>query len=159
MRLARATARAWTLALSDRERDFLVAVLQAYPAVPPEYQPLSRQSADRLSPEDQQLLSEALAEHRSENQSRLRRWLRAGARFRPVDQEWQFNLSRADFDWMLQVLNDVRVGNWLQLGAPEDVHDPSCLLEKDPAALFLMEAAGMFQMEFLLLRQSPTAPS
>jgi hypothetical protein len=159
MRLARATARAWTFALAERERDFLVAVLRAYPAVPPAYQSLSRESADRLSPDDQQLLNDALAEHRTENRAKVNRWLKGGARFRPVDQEWHFSLSHADYNWMLQTLNDVRVGNWLRLGAPEDVHDPAALVEQDPAAFFLMEAAGMFQMGFLHFGHLPPDPT
>jgi hypothetical protein len=143
------TARAWVFAVNERERDFLVAVLQAYPAVPPDYQPLSRESADRLSPEDEALLHEALREHRAGLRSRIRRWLGRGARFRPVGEEWQFKLVKADLNWMLQALNDVRVGYWIQLGSPEDIHDPFELLQKDPAALFHMEAAGLFEMQFL----------
>lgn len=149
MRQVKATARSWVFALNERERDFLMAVLQAYPAVPPDYQRLSRESVDRLNAEDEQLLHQALNEQRMAHKAKVRRWLKGGARFQPVDDEWHFRLARTDFDWMLQVLNDVRVGHWLQLGSPEDVHSPFDLLQKDPAAFFHMEAAGMFQMELL----------
>ncbi len=158
MRRVGANKRAWVFALSERERDFLVAVLQAYPAVPHDHQPLSRHSTDRLSPDDEVLLREALLEHRAGGKARLRRWLKAGKRFRPVGDEWHFSLARADLEWMLQVLNDVRVGNWLQLGSPEEVHDPIALLRRDPAAFFRMEAAGLFEMQLLEAIQDPEIP-
>lgn len=149
MRQVAANARSWVFALTDKERDFLVAVLRAYPSIPQDYPLLSRESADRLSAEDQALLGEALLEHRGGSKAKVGRWLRGGARFRRVDGAWQFSLARGDFDWMMQVLNDVRVGNWIELGSPDDVHDPVELLRKDPAAFFYMEAAGMFQMQLL----------
>jgi len=149
MRQVSSNARSWVFALTERERDFLVAVLQAYPSVPHDHQSLSRESADRLSADDHALLSEALLEHRAGSKSKVRRWLKGGARFRQSEDQWQFSLARGDFDWMLQILNDVRVGNWIELGSPDDVHDPIELLQKDPAAFFYMEAAGMFQMQFM----------
>lgn len=159
MRRIRSNARSWVFTVTEKERDFLVAVLQAYPAVPHDYQLLSRESAERLSPEDQELLGEALLEHRGVSRTKVRRWLKGGARFRQVDGAWQFSLAKRDFNWMMQILNDVRVGNWIELGSPEEIHEPLDLLQKDPAAFFHMEAAGMFQMQFLeALRQPDSVP-
>jgi len=151
MRLVKTTPTSRIFALDERERAFFLAVLQAYPAVPDARQPLSRESADHLQPEDEHLLHQALAEHRQGNVSKVRRWLNGGARLKQAAGEWHFSLSRKDFNWLLQVLNDVRVGHWIQLGAPDDVRDPDELLRKDPTAFFHMEAAGMFQMELLRL--------
>lgn len=156
MRQVAVNTRSWVFALSERERDFLVSVLQAYPALPRDYQPLSRESADRLGDEDRALLEESLLEHRAGCRSKVRRWLKGGARFRQQQGEWHFALSKTDFNWMMQVLNDVRVGHWLQLGSPDDIHNPIELLHRDPSAFFHMEAAGMFQMEFLAaVQQTP----
>lgn len=154
MRQVSATSKSRAFVLTERERDYFVAVLNAYPVVPQDYQPLSCESADRLSPEDEELLRESLLEHRGGSKARVRSWLRGGARFRQVEDGWQFRLTHLDFNWMMQVLNDVRVGNWLQLGSPDDVHDPIELLNRDPSAFFHMEAAGMFQMQFLEATQS-----
>jgi len=158
MRRVKTTTKSWAFAVSERERDFLIAVLRAYPAIPDDYQTLSRESADRLSPEDTELLHESLNEQRRAHKAKVRRWLKAGARFQPVDDEWHFRLARTDLDWILQVLNDVRVGHWLQLGSPDDIHNPIELLQKDPAAFFHMEAAGMFQMELLGAIQDGAEP-
>jgi len=149
MKLVKSTAKFWTFTLNERERDFLIAVLRSYPAIPDHHQTLSRESRDWIKPEDEQLLHEALLEQRTSHKAKLGRWLKGRARFKQVEDRWHFSLAKADFDWMLQVLNDVRVGNWIQLGSPDDVHNPIEMLQKDPAAFFHMEAAGMFQMEFL----------
>lgn len=158
MRRVAANSRSWVFALNERERDFLVAVLHAYPAVPHNYQPLTRESAGCLSPEDEVLLHDALLEHRTGSKAKVRRWLKGGTRFRQIGDEWHFSLARTDLQWMLQVLNDVRVGNWLQLGSPEEVHDPIALLQKDPAAFFRMEAAGLFEVQLLEAVQGPDIP-
>jgi hypothetical protein len=126
-----------------------LAVLEAYPVMPAGYQSLTRNSGDRLSDEDEALLQQALVEHRADNRQRIHRWLKGGRRFQSAGGDWQFNLVKTDFNWMLQVLNDVRVGSWLQLGSPNEVHNPVELLHKDPVALFHMEAAGLFEMYFL----------
>jgi len=149
MKQIKSTSKSWTFALNERERDFLMAVLRAYPAVPQDHQALSRESSSQLDPEDEQLLHEALLEQRTRHKAKVGRWLKSRARFKQVEDRWHFSLAKTDFDWMLQVLNDVRVGNWIQLGSPDDVHNPIEMLQKDPAAFFHMEAAGMFQMEFL----------
>ena len=151
MRLVSTTPTASVFSLNDQERVFFLAVLQSYPAVPDARQPLSRESSDHLDPGDECLLHEALSEHRQGNSAKIRRWLNGGSRLKPAEGEWHFRLARKDFNWLLQVLNDVRVGHWVQLGSPDDVHDPLALLRKDPTAFFHMEAAGMFQMELLRL--------
>ena len=148
MRCVRRSAESRTFALGSRERDFLLAVLRAYPVVPESHQPLSRHSAVGLDAEDEHLLAEALAEQRSGNRSRVERWLSEG-RLKQAGNEWEFDLKADEFDWMLQVLNDVRVGYWIRLGCPDDVAQPMELLKRDPSSFFFMEAAGLFQMELL----------
>lgn len=149
MRLIRTTAKTWRFALVERERDFLVAVLKAYPVAPRDLQSLSRYSMEHLSEEDEALLADALAEQRSGNRDLVQRWLKSPTRFKMKGEKWEFSLAKTDFNWMLQVLNDVRVGSWVLLESPEDVQDPFELMQKHPAAFFQMEAAGLFEMQFL----------
>ena len=155
MRRVEVKARSWIFSVNQRERDYLVAVLEAYPVVPLNHHVLSRESSDRLSAEDRELLREALLEHRTVGKTKVRRWLKGGARFHPENDEWRFTLTKTDLNWMMQVLNDVRMGSWLRLGSPDDIHSPFELLQRDPAAFFHMEAAGMFQMQFLEAARGP----
>lgn len=148
MRKVRSSDKSWTFALAPREQEFLLAVLRAYPVTPKSHHQLSRDSAEDIDPEDQRLLEEAIAEQRAGNKFRVQRWL-AGNRLRKVEDEWEFDLATNELDWLLQVFNDVRVGYWVQLGEPGDLSNPIDLLQKNPAAFFFMEAAGMFQMQLL----------
>lgn len=145
------SAEAWTFGVDEREREFLETVLESFPCVPSDYQPLSREGGDAVAAEDTAMLQEAMMEHQAEGKARVHRWLGDGERFQREreGEGWTFQLAKSDFDWMMQVLNDVRVGNWLRLGAPEDIHNPVEVLRKDPAAFFRMEAAGLFQVQFL----------
>jgi len=149
MRQVAATTRSWQFALTEQERDFLVAVLESYPVVPLGHQRLNRGFDAGFSPEDEELLQEALREQRATHHELVRRWLAAPRRFHRAKGTLRFRLLKADLNWMLQVLNDVRVGSWLRLGSPGEGHNPFELLHKDPVALFRMEAAGLFEMQFL----------
>jgi predicted house-cleaning NTP pyrophosphatase (Maf/HAM1 superfamily) len=57
-------------------------------------------------------------------------------------------LSPAEIEWLLQVLNDVRVGGWLALGEPEELEPPE-INETNAPYLLAMEAAGYFQAQLL----------
>jgi hypothetical protein len=52
--------------------------------------------------------------------------------------------------WLLEVLNEVRVGSWLNLGKPDNLD--RVLLAQDEAnarSLWSMELSGYFQMALL----------
>jgi hypothetical protein len=54
-------------------------------------------------------------------------------------------------------LNDVRVGSWLQLGAPEEMPGPDDVPKYNPAQLRAwlgMELSGKFQVELLFALES-----
>jgi hypothetical protein len=60
---------------------------------------------------------------------------------------WRLVLSPADVEWLLQILNDIRVGSWLMLGSPEE--ELEVLSEKNAPHLLAMHMSGHFQMELL----------
>ena len=157
MKLFRATQPALIIQFSADERRMFADVLLEYPAVPEAHQQLSR---SRLSPNDdehQQLLDEALAAQRAELREKVQLWLKTPKRFRRVKGGFNFTLLRTDTAWMLQVLNDVRVGSWLRLGAPDPLPEIDELFGQ-PRERFqhwvLMEVAGRFQMQLLHILQS-----
>jgi hypothetical protein len=145
VRRVRTTGKQLRFRLGPREKDLLLTVLRLYPCVPPVYQPLSKAAAVEES--SQQLLDEALAEQRAENRRQLNRLLADPKRLAETQTGWQLSLSPADAEWLLQVLNDVRVGSWAILGSPEDGAG-----RLDAATLphvWAMNLAGAFQMELL----------
>jgi len=149
MRLLRKAKDRFVFHLGPRDRPMLRAVLNRYPVVPSAHQPLSRYAPSRDGEINQSLLDEALAEQRQQNERQLHALLRNSRRFRKTGAGWQMTLSIADIEWLLQVLNDVRVGSWIILGSPEqDLWDFVPNDETMPHAL-AMEMAGYFQQRLL----------
>jgi hypothetical protein len=136
--------------LSTRERDVMIQILQSYPVVLPAHQPVSKELNDPQVTEYQRLLDEALVEQRTTNKLHLQTWLATPERFKKTKAGYRFTLERADFEWLLQVLNDIRVGHWLLLGSPRDTG----IIPPDVAPSLMprwmaMHLSGYFQMIIL----------
>jgi hypothetical protein len=83
--------------------------------------------------------------------------LKTEGRFQESDRGFTFTLSATEMDWMLQVLNDVRVGSWVQLGEPDGKAPPPAeLTEQTMQLAWAIEMAGLFEHE--LLQALQTAP-
>ena len=134
--------------LAPREKDLLLQVLHLYPRIPQGYQPLSRAAAAREEP-SQHLLDEALTETRLENKKLLDSILSNPQKLSEREGAWRLALSPGDLEWILQVLNDIRVGSWIELGSPES--PLKALNAKTAPQFWAMEMAGTFQMRFLEL--------
>ena|ERR1041385_3300780 len=156
MKLLRANPDQFVFQIGQRERGMLAEVLRMYPLVPPAHYHLAP-SGQPAEGDTQRLLDEALAEQRRENREKVQAMLDAPGRFRETSRGLELNISPAQIEWLLQVLNDVRVGCWLQLGEPDDVELPP--LER-PAALYwvAMEFCGLWESLLLAalgVEQSP----
>ena len=129
--------------LAAQEKKLLFQILRLYPVIPAQYQRLSK-TEDQS--ENEELLEEALAEQRAENRQQLMTWLKAKSRFRKNKKGWRFSIPAARMEWLLQMLNDVRVGSWVALGSPEGLEKMFTVLTKQNAPHFwAMELAGHFQ--------------
>jgi len=171
VRVVRKHRKKFTFLLEKEEKPLLLSLLHRYPLVPAAHQPLSKTTVSAESADDQRLLDEALAEQRQENRRLVLKLLkqprrrRRGAlrspsspRRRPRKQTrslrrvaagWHLTLSAADIEWLLQVLNDVRVGSWISLGAPEMELMDFELNEQSTMHACTMELAGYFQAQLL----------
>ena len=155
MKLRQSDADRYLFELSDREYLFLARVLRLYPLVPPAHHQLT---SGPVGPENerQNLLDEALAEERERNRHQVAAMLDDPRRFRTVDRLVEWTLAVTEFDWVLQVLNDVRVGAWIALGEP----DPPDAPDVNPANalhVFAMIVAGQFQGELLKAVEPPAS--
>ena len=102
------------------EREMFARILEMYPI---------QQGAMRaISDEDgaQELLEQALREQRRKLREEAERLLRSNGAL-VIDAEfnefWDLTLGAAEVEWLLQMLNDVRVGLWTQIGCPNPSHD------------------------------------
>ena len=118
MRFFQASPDAFSFEFNQREKDWLFQVLERYPLIPAGHHRLSRQPA-ALGNEHQAWLEESLAAHREEARRKLRQFMTNPGNFPADGDGFRWTASRADLEWMLQVLNDVRVGSWLALGSPD----------------------------------------
>jgi hypothetical protein len=68
-------------------------------------------------------------------------------RLTPDEENWVLKLSEGDMEWLLQILNDIRVGSWILLGSPES---PAEALTVATAPHFwALEMADYFQSRLL----------
>ena len=147
MKLIRAGNESWLFELGHHEKKLLLQVLGLYPRIPTAARRLTRRGGLPDQEASQKLLEEALNDHRAENQRQLERMLKQPRRLVPTTAGWHLSLSSGELEWLLQVLNDVRVGSWISLGAPEERIPP--LTENNAPDLWAMEVAGLFQMRLL----------
>jgi hypothetical protein len=68
-------------------------------------------------------------------------------RFKPAETGARLSLSPAEVEWVLQVLNDVRVGSWIILGSPDEKRTE--LNERTAPHFAAMETAGYFEAQLL----------
>lgn len=145
--------------LGERERDLFLQLLSFYPCTPPAHQTLSKHSAIPDAEAAQHLLDEALAEQRQENQRLLQKLMLDFDRFQPQPTGLKLVLSEADVEWLLQVINDVRVGSWIKIGSPEDADYIEQALEhmtgENRPSIWALEMSGYFQMQFLKALTGP----
>jgi hypothetical protein len=135
--------------LGKREKHLLVEVLKLYPRIPSGHQSLSKSHKTRDREANQRLLDEALAEQRAECKKHLRAFLEDSRRFEEDQTGCRLSLCNSEPEWLLQVLNDIRVGSWLSLGSPEPPIEIKTLNERTAPDFWAMEMAGHFQMQLL----------
>lgn len=147
MKLLRAAKGKWEFHLDANETRVLRALLDRYPVIP-SARP-GKSGAATMDESTQRLLDEALAEQRRENKDQITAFLQDERRFKSGPKGSHLNVSAVDIEWLLQVLNDVRVGSWIQLGSPEQQLWELALNEVTSPLAWTMEAAAHFQMQFI----------
>ncbi len=148
MKLLRADPAGHIFQLVRRERQLLLETISLYPLVPAAHHRLSRSHGAGQSEENQHLLEAALADQRQENRRQVLTMLNDPQRFREIKSGFELTLTPAQMEWLLQVLNDVRVGCWLALGEPEPDEKPA-VTEHNAKYLLAMELGGFFQSGLL----------
>lgn len=144
MKLVRNGKQGFVFQFAAPERQLLLETLKLYPLVPASHHRLSKEAKGEAAEEDQRLLAEALAEQRRENQRQVLALLNEPGRFRETKGGLELTLAPAQIEWLLQVLNDVRVGSWLMLGEPEQGEEPK-VTKRNARYLLALELCGLFE--------------
>jgi hypothetical protein len=136
--------------ITRQEKAVLLATLQLFPVLETSHHQLTK-SSQTAGPAEQRLLEEAMAQQRSEHKARLARFFRSEKQFFRTDRgQLLLALTAAQLEWLLQVLNDIRVGSWVQLGCPElGLPRRLQLARENPVPFTAMETSGYFQSALL----------
>jgi hypothetical protein len=136
--------------ISLPEKRLLFEVLKLYPLISATHHRLSKTAKAAEHDENQRLLEESLAAQRQENRKNVRAMLDEPGRFQAAASGFQLTLSGPEIEWLLQVLNDVRVGSWVALGSPDPEQGKKIVFNEKILPHFrMMELAGAFEMVFL----------
>jgi hypothetical protein len=156
MKLLQRTGASLVVAWTGTEKRLLEALSETYPLHHPEAQPLSRESKD-LPEGAEDWLHAARADEVNQHNAWLKKLIRP-ENFVPSESGWQQEMSHADAEILLQVLNNIRVGAWSRLGCPEVLPGLAQLLSSGmDANAWLILLAGELQMG-LLLALEPADP-
>jgi hypothetical protein len=144
--------------IGNPEKRLLCEALKLYPLIPSAHHRLSK-SSDRTEMEaDQKLLEEALAEQKRKNKKQLEALLNEDGRFQQNALGYRFSLTRSQMEWLLQVLNDIRVGSWLILGEPDEKKgQPVQLTAENAHHIWAMDLCAYFQSILLVALDKPEA--
>ncbi len=157
MRLARKSADNFLFELSKREKRLLFEILKLYPLIPTAHHRLSKGADPKEVEPDQRLLEEALVEQKRQNKKQLLALLDEEERFVEAKNGYHVTLSSHQMDWLLQVLNDIRVGCWLKLGCPDEKTGKRVELDEDSVRFFFaMEYCVLFQAALLKAFDAPS---
>jgi hypothetical protein len=136
--------------IGRREKSLLFEILQLYPLVSPTQYRLSKTAPANQFNDHQQLLEESLAAQRAENGKNVQVLLNEPGHFQTAPGGFLLKITPSETEWLLQVLNDVRVGSWVALGAPDtEAGEEIPLNEESAPHIRSMEIAGAFEMVFL----------
>ena len=150
MKRLRGGQKKFQLELDRPEKDLLFHILQLYPAVPASHHRLSQDRQFPNREENQHLLEEALKAQRVEQRKKIKSLLKDPRRFVASGGGYRISFTREEIEWLLQVLNDVRVGSWLALGSPDPQQGPQKRVNNLTAPhVIAMELAGYFEVFFL----------
>ena len=156
MKLIKRDESHYVFLIGKREREMLFSLLRRYPVIIGGHFRTRHPPKSDEGKKNQQLLEESLAEQQRENRKQVEAMLNEKGRFKENDLGYTFRLNESEVEWMLQVLNDIRVGSWIQLGEPDpDAGAKLPLTEENMQLTWGMEIAGLFQHALLEASQSP----
>ena len=136
--------------IGKREKRILFTVLQLYPLLPCAYQRLTRTVETEDEKANQKLLEEAMAAQQQENKKQLMAMMKNPRRFHENHAGYHFKVGVHQVEWLLQVLNDIRVGSWTALGSPDPKSDKHVELAPGGVRhLWAMEICSIFESVLL----------
>ena len=154
MKLVSKTGEQIVFQLTETEDVFLRLALSAFP-VGGEGWP--RGTATPAAPPDPGLLSSALDELRREQTTRVQDFLDRQPQAPDGSPGRLLRVGLDEVDWLLQVLNEVRVGSWYALGCPDEVEEEKARNSSESVShLIRYDFSGWMQAVLLAALEQPS---
>jgi hypothetical protein len=136
--------------INAREEALLLAMLRLYPVLENSHHRIS-QDPQAAASSEQRLLEESMGQLKAAHRRKVDALFQAPQRFfKDALGERRLVLTPAQLEWLLQVLNDIRVGNWVRLGCPDlEKPAPLELSRANTRSLQAMHLCGEFQLALL----------
>ena len=150
MKLIRKGDGRFDMALDVEEWQALKKLVSQYPKTPSDHHSLTcKDEPDPDLKDSDDWLKESGSVHQAQRHPQIRAWIDA---IHPDQDEatYKIEFDPSKADWLIEILNDIRVGCWLSLGcpAPEDLTEAEWR-EEDWPTLWAMEISGMYQSVLL----------
>lgn len=158
MTITRPSGTGWILRMEREEKALFFRLLETFPVVRARLSPKGREDVPSERPELDAFLEEALAQHRAEARRKLKVWMEEPESRSDAEEGVTLRADADRMEWLLQMFNDIRVGNWMNLGSPADLNPPFESLSPDDLRYWMaMQTAGFFEVALLeALDGSPT---
>jgi hypothetical protein len=159
MKFLRHDGEKFQLEFEREEKAFLFHLLSLYPLVPESHHRLTKDKKLPRRAENQQLLDEALKSQREQNRKEIVTLVNEPGRFAEASNAFRVGFTRGEMEWLLQVVNDVRVGCWIALGSPGYATKKKAKASPDEMRhMMFMEIGGAFEMFFLGIMNGDVPP-
>lgn len=140
------------MSLDQEEWQALKDLVTQYPKTPADHHSLtSKDDPDPDLKQSDDWLKESSGTHQSERLRQLNAWIHS---IHPVKMKdpptYTLELDPPKADWLIEILNDIRVGCWLNLGCPTPDDLTGAEWRKEEwASIWAMELSGMYQSVLL----------
>jgi hypothetical protein len=131
--------------MEPREYTLFKGILSEYPLQQIGEQRISADSPPDEVAEEQKLLEDSLEEYRDKMRDELDKFLSEEDRLAKDEHGWTLTLDVAGIDWLLQILNDIRVGSWVELGRPEPESPVEVVTPEQLRRATALQFCGMWQ--------------
>ena len=120
MKLVKHTGDLWEYELDEKEAVVLKSLLNHFPFTKSFPAKMSKGTHDVESLDREILLNNSLSTHRGGLEKAAKKL--AGESLSEGPANWSLRLKSDDQEALLQILNDIRLGAWRELGEPEDTY-------------------------------------
>lgn len=118
------------------EFELFAELLKQYPLVEPSHFELSKSADPDEIADDQQFLEETLSSEKRQTRRELHALLEDESRRKTTEEDVFLRISAEEGEWLLQVINDLRIGSWIGLGCPDEKQENQLELTPEIAPLF-----------------------